>query len=55
MKQRLQEIWQRSAATQDLLLHALEDWCRQAEATGIQALRDFSRKLKTYALNPARA
>ncbi len=54
MKQRLQAIWQRSAATQDALLHALEDWCRQAEATGIQALRDFSRKLKTYALTPAR-
>ena len=46
MKQRLQEIWQRSAATQELLQHALEDWCRQAEATGIQALRDFSRKLR---------
>jgi stearoyl-CoA desaturase (delta-9 desaturase) len=55
MKQRLQEIWQRSTATQELLQHALEDWCRQAEATGIQALRDFSRKLKTYALKPARA
>ena len=54
MKQRLQAIWQRSAATQDALLHALEEWCRQAEATGIQALRDFSRKLKTYALTPAR-
>jgi stearoyl-CoA desaturase (delta-9 desaturase) len=54
MKQRLQEIWQRSAATQEALLHALEDWCRQAEATGIQALRDFSRKLRTYALTPAR-
>ena len=54
MKQRLQAIWQRSAATHDALLHALEDWCRQAEATGIQALRDFSRKLKTYALTPAR-
>ena len=54
MKQRLQEIWQRSAATQEALLHALEDWCRQAEATGIQALRDFSHKLKTYALTPAR-
>jgi stearoyl-CoA desaturase (delta-9 desaturase) len=53
MKQRLQEIWQRSAATQEALLHALEDWCRQAEATGIQALRDFARKLKTYALTPA--
>jgi stearoyl-CoA desaturase (delta-9 desaturase) len=44
MKQKLQAIWQRSAATHELLLQALDDWCRQAEATGIQALRDFSHK-----------
>ena len=48
MKQKLQQIWQQSAATQDQLRHALEDWCRQAEATGIQALRDFASKLPTY-------
>ncbi len=52
MKQKLQSIWQRSAATHELLLQALDDWCRQAEATGIQALRDFSRKLRTYSLTP---
>ena len=55
MKQKLQDIWQRSATTQENLLHALEDWCRQAEATGIQALRDFSRKLRTYSLQPRTA
>lgn len=53
MKKKLQDVWQRSATTQDNLLHALEEWCRQAEATGIQALRDFSRKLRTYSLAPA--
>jgi stearoyl-CoA desaturase (delta-9 desaturase) len=53
MKQKLQAIWQRSAATHELLLQALDDWCRQAEATGIHALRDFSRKLRTYSLTPA--
>lgn len=54
MKQRLQDIWHRSTATQEQLVHAIEDWCRQAEATGIQALRDFSAKLKTYSAVPAR-
>lgn len=53
MRQKLQAIWQRSASSHEPLLHALEEWCRQAEATGIQALRDFSRKLRTYALAPA--
>ncbi|MBW8054394.1 MAG: acyl-CoA desaturase [Nitrospira sp.] len=53
MKQKLQAIWQRSAATHELLLQALDDWCRQAEATGIHALREFSHKLRTYSLTPA--
>jgi stearoyl-CoA desaturase (delta-9 desaturase) len=39
MKQKLQDIWQRSTTTHEPLLQALEEWCRQAEATGIQALR----------------
>ncbi|MFQ5934972.1 MAG: fatty acid desaturase [Acidiferrobacterales bacterium] len=55
MKQKLQAIWQRSAVAQESLLQALDEWCRQAEATGIQALRDFSQKLKTYSLTPASA
>lgn len=53
MKEKLQDIWRRSAATQEHLLHALEDWCRQAEATGIHALREFSRQLRAYTLKPA--
>lgn len=53
MKQGLQEIWERSAATQEHLLQALEEWCRAAEASGIEALRDFSSKLRGYTLAPA--
>ncbi len=55
MKQKLQDIWQRSATTQEHLLHALQEWCREAEATGIQALQDFSQKLRTYTLAPVQA
>jgi len=55
MKQKLQDIWQRSATTQEHLLHALQEWCREAEATGIQALQDFSQKLRTYTLAPVPA
>lgn len=46
---RLQEIWSRSTASQKELLEALQEWCQQAEATGIEALRQFSKRLKTYA------
>ncbi len=52
MKQKLQDIWQRSATTQEHLLHALQEWCREAEATGIEALHNFSQKLRTYRLAP---
>jgi len=52
MKQKLADIWQRSATTQEHLRRALEDWCRQAEATGIEALREFSLKLRSYTLAP---
>ncbi len=50
MKQRLADIWQRSATTQEHLRHALEEWCHQAEATGIQALHQFALKLRSYRL-----
>lgn len=53
MKQKLADIWQRSATTQEHLRRAIEDWCRQAEATGIEALRDFASKLRGLRLAPA--
>ncbi|SRR5579883_110898 len=45
---KLQNIWARSTASQKELVEALQEWCRQAEATGIEALREFVKHLKTY-------
>jgi stearoyl-CoA desaturase (delta-9 desaturase) len=45
---RLQDIWSRSTASQKELLEALQDWCQQAEATGMEALRSFAQQLRTY-------
>ena len=45
---KLQNIWARSTATQKELVEALQEWCRQAEATGIEALREFVKHLKAY-------
>jgi len=55
MKQKLADVWQRSATTQENLIQALQDWCHEAEATGIHALREFSNKLRTYSLVSATA
>ncbi len=50
MKQRLQAIWSRSAASHEALVASLEEWCRAAEESGIEALREFSRRLRSYSL-----
>lgn len=51
-KTRLQELWQRTHTSQDSLLHHLQEWCKQAEATGIKGLQDFARSLKGYTIRP---
>jgi stearoyl-CoA desaturase (delta-9 desaturase) len=52
-RQRLRDIWERKAPSQEALLHLLQEWCQQAESTGIQALENFSRNLRGLALAPA--
>lgn len=52
-RERLRELWERSAPSQEVLLKALQEWCQQAEATGIQALESFARRLRGYSLQPA--
>lgn len=47
-RERLQGIWERTATSQEVLLQSLQDWCCEAEATGIKALEDFSRSLRGY-------
>lgn len=47
-KQELVVIWERSTVTQEQLLKSLEDWCHRAEASGIEALQEFSRRLRCY-------
>ena len=50
MRQELTALWQRSTATKEQLVHQLEDWCHRAEASGIVALQEFSRRLRRYRL-----
>jgi len=52
-RERLQEIWQKTTASQEQLLQALQEWCQQAEASGIKYLQDFARSLRSYTLQPA--
>lgn len=47
-RQKLQDIWRRTNASQKELLEALQEWCKQAEQTGIQALAQFAHHLKGF-------
>ena len=54
-QERLRGVWERTATSQDALVKSLQDWCRQAESTGIDALVAFSRELKGYLPAPTLA
>ncbi len=49
-KLRLQEIWQRSSESSEILIQQLDNWCRHAESSGIDSLAQFAEKLKGYRL-----
>jgi len=51
-QRRLAALFNERQATQERLLQALQDWCHQAEQTGIAALEDFALRLRGYRLAP---
>jgi stearoyl-CoA desaturase (delta-9 desaturase) len=51
-RQHLQDVWERTTSNQEQLLQSLQDWCHEAEATGIHALQEFSQRLRGYSLHP---
>jgi stearoyl-CoA desaturase (delta-9 desaturase) len=53
-RERLRDLWESRASSQEALLGSLQEWCQQAETTGIQALETFARNLRGYSLPPAR-
>jgi stearoyl-CoA desaturase (delta-9 desaturase) len=52
-RQKLEQIWNRRGVSQENLLKALQEWCKQAEAAGIHYLEDFAQSLKGYTRAPA--
>jgi stearoyl-CoA desaturase (delta-9 desaturase) len=52
-RQQLQSVWNSKVTSQEMLRKALQEWCQQAEETGIAALHEFSRRLRGYSLQPA--
>ena len=51
----LQQIWIKTSSNGHEMLEAIKLWVHEAEASGIQSLRDFAEQLKTYSLRPTLA
>ena len=49
-RQQLQVVWSKRAESQEQLRQSLHDWCLRAEATGIQSLEEFARRLRGYSV-----
>jgi stearoyl-CoA desaturase (delta-9 desaturase) len=49
MREELSALWSRSTETSEQLLVRLQNWCHQAERSGIEALANFSMTLRRYA------
>jgi stearoyl-CoA desaturase (delta-9 desaturase) len=51
---RLAAVLERGNGSGEAMLKNLQDWCHEAEATGIRALQEFAARLRGYSLAPAR-
>ena len=46
MREELRQLWTRTNVSADQLLGDLQAWCKKAESSGIEALEQFSIKLR---------
>jgi stearoyl-CoA desaturase (delta-9 desaturase) len=47
---KLQDIWNKTTASQRELLESLQAWCKEAESAGVAALCNFAERLKGYSV-----
>lgn len=47
-RMKLQAIWDKTTASQKELIDALQEWCRQAEETGLDVLHQFADRLRRF-------
>ncbi|GAB3736923.1 fatty acid desaturase [Luteimonas pelagia] len=52
-RSRLSEVLESRGQDAQATLHRLQEWCHEAEASGIRALQDYSARLKGYRLQAA--
>jgi stearoyl-CoA desaturase (delta-9 desaturase) len=47
MREELRQMWLSTSLTREQLTANLQAWCHRAESSGIQALQDFSVRLRS--------
>lgn len=47
-RQSLQKVWLKTATTQKELVDALQQWCKQAEESGLDVLHQFALQIRSY-------
>ena len=50
---RLETLWDSGSMNNETLVQQFKDWCAQAEATGIESLKEFAAELRSYSLQAA--
>ena len=53
-REKLSEIWSGANVSNEKLLQQLRDWCREAEASGIEVLEEFAARIRSYQLSPVK-
>ena len=48
VRQSLQNVWLKTASSQKELIDSLQQWCKQAEESGLEVLSQFAAHLKSY-------
>ncbi|STX30017.1 stearoyl-CoA desaturase [Legionella beliardensis] len=53
-RQSLQNIWLKTASSQKELVDALQQWCKQAEESGLEVLQQFAQQIKNFVPKPVK-
>ena len=51
-RERLRGLWSGATVSNERLIAQFEEWCVEAEASGIRVLEDFALRLRSYQLMP---
>ncbi|MGQ3891634.1 DesA family fatty acid desaturase [Legionella sp. CNM-4043-24] len=53
-RQSLQNIWLKTASSQKELVESLQQWCKQAEESGLDVLHQFAQQVKNFVPKPVK-